>query len=170
MDFSLLQELKLKVTNSNFKSRISDKWHVTYDDKTKVLDVKEIFNLFVDGKIFIYTKCRCEDQKYTMPIKRDEDLMKHILIIKEHLEEENKILLHNWVKRRKVIEDFKNEYESALERLRVTDLNQNVLATAQFIKLNPRVKRKRRVKKVSFNLENNCVLGVHDDFMFLKKV
>ena len=163
MDFSDLQELKLKVTDPNFILPTQIRWHIKYDGKVQLLDVMEIFNLLIDDEICLFESCRDENYSFTTPIREDKDLMKSFLMIKEHLEEENKILLHNLKERRKLIVEFQMKFESALSKLRDLDVMQDVLATVQIIELRPRVKVKRKVKKkVVFNLENNCVLGVHE--------
>ena len=129
MDFSLLQELKLKVRDPSFNLPTQNRWYVTYDDKTELLDVVEIFNLMIDNKIFASTKCRNEKHDEVGLVGKDRYLKKQLRIIKNHLKEENKVLLHNLKKRREIIEEFQMKYESALTRLRDLDVMQDVLAT-----------------------------------------
>ena len=60
MDFSDLQELKLKVTDPNFVLPTQSRWYVSCNGKMELVNIVEIFNLFVDKKIKSNTRCRNE--------------------------------------------------------------------------------------------------------------
>ena len=152
-------EIKEYEVSSLYNAIVQKKFSV----KSLVFRVKDNDNKPHSIKSNLHLQFRFREIEDHINLEKEQELEK------ERQEKERIIRNELCIKRRKVIEDFQKEYESALERLRVTDLNQNVLATVQIIKLNPHVKRKRKVKNVSFNLENNCVLSVHDDLHVSEK-
>jgi len=164
MGFSKFEELKLKVKDPNFVLPTQSRWYVFCNGKMELLNIVEIFNLFVDKKIKSNTRCRYEKHDNGCMIREDSYLIEQFQVIKRHVKEENKILIQNLKKRRKLIVEFQMKFESALTRLRDLDVMQDVLATVQVIELRPRNKEKRKIKKkVVFNLENNIVHDIHDD-------